>query len=142
MAGLIPRGQAFNLTRQTELATALAVADTHWTRLRGLLGLNASNFGHGCGLWIVPCRGIHTLGMGFPIDVVYLDRAQTVIHIERELRPWRLAPVTLQAASVLELPCRTAMKTGTVVGDKIRITLSQEAPRVCQEDVAVGGSTS
>jgi len=133
MAVLAPRGQAFNRTRQMHLATALAVADTHWTRLRGLLGLDANDFGNGCGLWIVPCHGVHTLGMGFPIDVVYLDGTQTVVHIERELRPWRLAPVTLQAASVLELPSRAVVETKTALGDKIEITLSPHAPGVSWE---------
>ena len=74
MAVFSSQGQAFNQTRQAYLATALAVADTHWTRLRGLLGLSSSDFRNGSGLWIVPCHGVHTLGMGFPIDVVYLDR--------------------------------------------------------------------
>jgi uncharacterized protein len=93
MAVFSSQGQAFNQTRQAYLATALAVADTHWTRLRGLLGLKSSDFRNGCGLWIVPCHGVHTLGMGFPIDVMYLDRAMTVIHIQRDLQPWRFAPV-------------------------------------------------
>jgi len=128
MAVLTPRGLAFNRTRQIPLATALAVADTHWTRLRGLLGVTASDFRNGSGLWIVPCHGVHTLGMGFPIDVIYLDGKQTVVHIERELRPWRLAPVALAAASVLELPCRATVETGTAVGDKIEITLSSGSP--------------
>jgi uncharacterized membrane protein (UPF0127 family) len=119
------QGQAFNHTRQAYLATSMAVADTHWTRLRGLLGLRSSDFRNGFGLWIVPCRGVHTLGMGFPIDVVYLDRDLTVVHIQRDLRPWRFAPVRTQAASVLELPCRTAAETGTVVGDKIEITMER-----------------
>ena len=126
MAVFSPRGQAFNQTRQVYLATALAVADTHWTRLRGLLGLRSSDFRNGSGLWIVPCHGVHTLGMGFPIDVVYLDRALTVIHVQRDLRPWRFAPVRAQAASVLELPCRTATETSTVVGDKIEITVAKD----------------
>ena len=73
MAVFSSQGQAFNQTRQVYLATALAVADTHWTRLRGLLGLSSSDFRNGSGLWIVPCHGVHTLGMGFPIDVIYLD---------------------------------------------------------------------
>src|SRR5258708_1954296 len=123
MALLVRQGQAFNHTRQAFLATALAVADTHWTRLRGLLGLHSSDFRNGSGLWIVPCRGVHTLGMGFPIDVVYLDRAMKVIHIQSDLRPWRFAPVRTQAASVLELPTRTAAETGTAVGDRIEITI-------------------
>jgi uncharacterized membrane protein (UPF0127 family) len=126
MAVFSSQWQAFNQTRQAYLATALAVADTHWTRLRGLLGLRSSDFRNGSGLWIVPCHGVHTLGMGFPIDVVYLDRAMTVIHIQRDLQPWRFAPVRTQAASVLELPCRTAAETRTAVGDRIEITIAKD----------------
>jgi uncharacterized protein len=122
MAVFIPQGQAFNRTRQNYLATALAVADTHWTRFRGLLGLHEDDFGNGRGLWIVPCRGVHTLGMGFPIDVVYLDRSLTVVDVQNELPPWRFAPIRMQAASVLELPSRTASETKTAVGDRIEIT--------------------
>ena len=123
MGVLSSRGQAFNQTRQAYLATALAVADSHWTRFRGLLGVRPSDFRNGSGLWIVPCHGVHTLGMGFPIDVVYLDRVLTVIDIQRELRPWRFAPVRTKAASVLELPCRTVVETRTAVGDKIEIRI-------------------
>ncbi len=119
-------GQAFNQSRQAYLATALAVADTHWTRLRGLLGLSSSDFRNGNGLWIVPCHGVHTLGMGFPIDVVYLDHEMTVIHVRSQLRPWRFAPVRAQATSVLELPCHTVAETGTVVGDRIAITIKKK----------------
>jgi uncharacterized protein len=126
MAFFSPQGQAFNRTRQAYLATALAVADSHWTRLRGLLGVSVGDFRNGHGLWIVPCRGVHTLGMGFPIDVVYLDRSMTVVHIERDLRPWRFAPVRLRAASVLELPCRTAAETRTAIGDRIEITIAKD----------------
>ena len=125
MAVFSSRAQAFNQTRQTYLATELAVADTHWTRLRGLLGLRSGDFRNGSGLWIVPCHGVHTLGMGFPIDVVYLDRAMRVIHVQSDLRPWRFAPVRTQAASVLELPSCTAAKTKTAVGDKIEITINE-----------------
>jgi uncharacterized membrane protein (UPF0127 family) len=126
MAVFSSQGQAFNQTRQAFLATALAVADTHWTRLRGLLGVPSSDFRNGSGLWIVPCHGVHTLGMGFPIDVVYLNDAMTVIHIQDDLQPWRFAPVRTQASSVLELPCRTAAETRTAVGDKIQITIEKQ----------------
>jgi uncharacterized membrane protein (UPF0127 family) len=116
-------GHAFNQTRQSFLATSLAVADTHWTRLRGLLGVAAGDFRNGYGLWIVPCHGVHTLGMGYAIDVVYLDPEMTVIHVQKALMPWRFAPIRAEAASVLELPCHTAAGTGTVVGDKIEIKI-------------------
>jgi len=122
MSGSSTRGQAFNRTRQTFLATELCVADTHWTRLRGLLGRDTDDFGNGAGLWIVPCHGVHTLGMGFPIDVIYLDREMKVILVQPDVQPWRFAPVRRLATSVLELPCRMAAETKTAIGDKIEIT--------------------
>jgi uncharacterized protein len=128
MAVFSSRRRALNRTRDKCLATSVAVADTHWSRLRGLLGLSAGDFGNGCGLWLVPCRGVHTLGMGFAIDAVYLDRGMNVIHVESELRPWRFAAVRANAASVLELPCHTAVETGTAVGDRIEITFAGNEP--------------
>ena len=139
MPGLSPQGQAFNRTRQVSLATDMAVADTHWTRLRGLLGLGAGDFASGSGLWIVPCHGVHTLGMSFPIDVVYLDHNLTVIYVRSGLRPWRVAPVRGQSASVLELPCNTAVETGTAVGDKIEITVQQDLKRPHAKRISAGG---
>lgn len=126
MPGLIPQGQAFNRTRQVYLATKLTLADTHWSRLRGLLGASDIDFRQGRGLWITPCRGVHTLAMRFPIDVVYLNRAGTVVHLEQNLPPWRFAPVRLQASSVIELPCQTVASTETAVGDKIEITIRED----------------
>ncbi len=120
-----PYGQAFNQTRQLYLATDLKVAQTHWSRLRGLLGVSAGDFGNGRGLWIRPCRGVHTLAMRFPIDVIYLDRAGTVVHVEHNLQPWRFSPVRMQAASILELPSHTVARTGTALGDRIEIKMRE-----------------
>ena len=123
MAGPSPLGQAYNRTREAYLATHLVIADTHWTRLRGLLGRSLDDFRNGSGLWIVPCHGVHTLGMAFPIDVLYLDPDLTVIHIQPQLLPWRFAPVRRKATSVLELPSQTVSETKTEIGDTIEITL-------------------
>jgi uncharacterized membrane protein (UPF0127 family) len=125
MPGSIPHRQAFNQTRQLYLATDLAVADTHWSRLRGLLGTAEGDFRNGRGLWIRPCRGVHTLAMRFPIDVVYLDCAGKVVHVEHNLQPWRFSPIRMQAASVLELPSHTVARTETALGDSIEIQMKE-----------------
>jgi uncharacterized membrane protein (UPF0127 family) len=126
MPASVPHGQAFNQTRQLYLATNLAVAQTHWSRMRGLLGASEGDFRNGCGLWIRPCRGVHTLAMRFPIDVVYLDSNGVVVHLERDLRPWRFAPVRIQASSVLELPRNTVTSTRTALGDRIEIKMKED----------------
>lgn len=118
-------GYAFNRTRGAYLATALSLANTHWSRLRGLMCTDAATFSAGKALWIVPCRGVHTFAMRFPIDVVYLDRAQVVLHLEKNLMPWRMAPVRMSAASVLELPPNTLADSGTSIGDELEIGMGQ-----------------
>jgi len=116
-------GYAFNRTRQVHLATRLKVAGSHWSRFRGLMCTSATQFRAGDGLWIVPCRGVHTFAMNFPIDVLYLSANLVVVHMEQNLKPWRLGRVTLAATSVVELPSGTLGSTGTKLGDTIEISL-------------------
>lgn len=116
-------GYAFNRTRQAYLATRVTLAATHWSRFRGLMCTAPATFQPGDGLWIVPCRGVHTFAMNFPIDVIYLDRREFVVHIEENLRPWRVARVSLKAASVLELPATTLRSNPTAIGDELDIAI-------------------
>jgi uncharacterized protein len=118
-------GYAFNRTRHACLATHLTIAGTYWSRFRGLMCTDEKNFGEGNALWIVPCRGVHTLAMRFPIDVLYLDAKKFVVHMEENLKPWRMARISLKAASVLELPGKSLRASGTMVGDEIEIALGQ-----------------
>jgi uncharacterized protein len=120
-----PRGYAFNRTRTTYLATDLLIARTHWSRFRGLMATDSSRFTRGQGLWISPSHGIHTFAMRFPIDAVYLDRERIVIHIEEDLKPWRMAAIRVQAASVLEVPTGIVSESLTVVGDRIDISFEE-----------------
>ncbi len=120
-----PKGYAFNRTRTTYLATNLAIASTHWSRFSGLMATDSSRFPRGNGLWINPSHGIHTFAMRFPIDAVYLDRDRIVIHIEEGLKPWRLAAVRIQSASVLELPADTVRESKTKLGDQVDISFEE-----------------
>jgi hypothetical protein len=101
------------------LAERLRVADTHWTRLRGLLGTRS--LPDGDGLWIRPCRQVHMFWMRYAIDVVFLDDARRVVGLAPDLRPWRISPLVKPATSVLELPAGTIGRTGLREGQTLTI---------------------
>ena len=120
-----PTGYAYNRTRSTYLATQLVIARSHWSRFRGLMATSSSNFRPGQGLWITPCHGVHTFAVRFPIDAIYLDRESTVVHLEQEMKPWRMAAIRIRAASVLELPAGTVQRSETALGDQVDIFLEK-----------------
>jgi uncharacterized protein len=120
-------GIAFNKTRQTFLATQMRLANTHLSRLRGLMAVSPHRFLHGQALWIMPCHGVHTWFMRFPVDVIYLDSENTVVHLEESLRPWRFAPVRMDADSVIEVPAHTIFNSGTRLGDKFELRFNAPA---------------
>lgn len=75
----------------------------------------------GMGMWIVPCSGIHTFGMRFPIDVVFLDRHLRVVRVCAGLRPWRVVPIVRSAHSALELPPGSLLELGLETGETLRL---------------------
>lgn len=105
-----------NLTRRSVLAHSAEVADRGATRRKGLLGRD--HLPHGEGLWIVPCESVHTIGMQFPIDLVYLNRALEVVKVSNSVPAWRLS-ACLRAHSVIELPSGTVRATQTTPGDQL-----------------------
>lgn len=112
----------YNRTRETFIATEAVVADGYFSRLVGLLGKTKRWAHFGAGLWIVPSRGVHTIGMLFPIDLMFLNKNKEVVHIEEHVRPFRVSKISLKALSVLELPPHTIFRTGTQVGDQLEIS--------------------
>ena len=108
-----------NLTRQTVLATRMAVADQGETRRKGLLG--RKGLAPGEGLWIIPCEAVHTFGMQFSIDLVYLDRKNRIRKLRSEVPPWRLS-ACLTAHSVMELAAGTIHDTQTERGDALEFS--------------------
>ncbi len=111
----------YNRTRETFVATEAKVANGYLARLIGLLGKTRRWARPGHGLWIVPSHGVHTIGMLFALDLVFLDHSKTVVHIEEHVRPFRISRVSLKANSVLELPPHTIFRSGTQVGDQLEI---------------------
>ncbi len=93
------------------VAEQVELADTPRTRRIGLLkhtGLRADE-----GMWIYPSQAIHTFGMRFPIDVVFLDRRRRV------KRVFRLTRFVWGARSVLELAPGSIERSRIEVGDEL-----------------------
>jgi uncharacterized membrane protein (UPF0127 family) len=105
-----------NATRGTVIADRAAIARSSAERRTGLL--KHSELPQGEGLWIAPCECIHTFGMKFPIDAVFLTKKKKVAKIAAALPRRRLA-MALLADSVLELPAGTASRTETRIGDQL-----------------------
>ena len=110
---------AVNLRTHKELATNVKVADTLFTRMKGLLGKKELPFGEA--LWIKPCFSVHTFFMKFPIDVIFLNNKNQVIAAVSNLTPNRMTRLYPQSFSVLELPTGTIAASNTEVGDEIKI---------------------
>ena len=119
-AGPPPSGPAtsrlavFNETRGIAVARWVSKAFTSESRRKGLLGRESLPPGEG--LWIRPCEGIHTLGMRFAIDLIYLDRHCRIRKLVQNVRPWRIS-LCLSAHSVLELPAGAVAARKCQVGD-------------------------
>lgn len=115
-----------NLDRGVTVARAVRVAGTSRARRKGLLGVE--HLAEEAGMWIAPCEAIHTFGMKLAIDVLFLDKEFRVKKLIPSLAPRRIA-LCLSAASVLELQRGAAGRSGTVVGDRLKL----ESPPTVQE---------
>jgi uncharacterized membrane protein (UPF0127 family) len=109
----------YNQTRECFLCLGVTPADTVLARLKGLIGRLRLKLDEG--LWVVPSQGVHTLGVLFPIDLIYLDEDYRVIHVIEHFPRFRIAPLRIQAASVLELPTHTIYSSQTQPGDQLII---------------------
>ena len=108
--------QVKNVTKSTVLAERADIADTSKKRRTGLL--KHDSLPQGEGLWIAPCESVHTFGMKFPIDVLFLSKKRKVLKIRKNM-PRRRISACLRAHSVLELPAGTADDTQTEPRDQL-----------------------
>ncbi|MCF7223594.1 DUF192 domain-containing protein [Marilutibacter chinensis] len=94
-------------------------AVTWLQRLRGLLFSPPLPADGGDALLIRPCSSIHTIGMRYDLDVVFLARDGKVMSIHSNVRPWR-GCVQFGAHDALELRGGVAERVGLKVGDVLR----------------------
>lgn len=111
---------AINTSRGVRLTECGRLADTFCTRLVGLLR-DRRPLEYGDGLWLMPCNSIHSLGMKFVFDAIFLDRNLQVVHLVSEMKPWRISRMVFSAKSVLEVPSGLIYQSATQLGDQFEM---------------------
>lgn len=91
----------YRVFRQDEMIADAIGAFGFLDRLKGLLG--SDRLTAGAGLWLRPGGSVHTLGMGFPIDVLFLDGQATIVDARSEVPPGRFCLAPWSTGSTLEL---------------------------------------
>lgn len=111
--------KAINKTNNTTLAENVEIADTFFTRLKGLMF--SESFGDKDALLVDPCNSIHCCFVRFPIDVIFLDKNNKIRRIYRSFKPWRFTSIDFKTKRVLELP-EGVIGNLAKVGDEICIS--------------------
>ena len=106
-----------NRTRGTYLGINIQVADTLRARLIGLYRHPQLRFGDG--IWLVPCNSIQTIGMRYPIDVIFLDAGSRVVSVGENIRAGQVILNVHGAHSALEIPTGVISSSETQVGDQV-----------------------
>ena len=101
------------------LATKAAMAQSFRQRIVGLLG--RSELPAGEALVFPSCRSIHTIGMRFAIDVIYLGDSGKVVAVEAACQPGRILAPVWEAHAVVEMCQGAAVAAGLATGDQLEV---------------------
>ena len=112
-------------TRQP-VATTVEIAATRTTRRRGLLGRD--HLDQASAMLLAPCTAVHTAGMRFPIDVVFVDRQGYAVKVVRNLRPWRMA-LAARGRAVIEMAAGSLSREQVVPGDRLYLVPASDHPQ-------------
>ena len=108
-----------NKTKNTIVAEHGKIADTAFSRLKGLLGRDGLAAGEA--LVITQCRSIHMFFMRFAIDVIFVDKNNQAVGLVKRIKPFLMSPYFWRASCAVELAAGTIEATRTTLGDKIEI---------------------
>lgn len=104
-----------------DTCTIVSITESAQERIRGLLGRDSLPSHEA--LLLKKCWSVHTFGMRFAIDVLFLDRRQRVVAIHHEV-PRRRVLASLRATQTLEMPAGAARRLGLEIGDPLTFEAS------------------
>ncbi len=94
-----------NVSQKKVIAHKVRYCDSFFSRLKGLLGTKELSRDEAC--WLIPCNMVHTFGLGYSIDVVFLDKKNEIVSVIQNLKPNRLSPLVRGAHSAVEFASGT-----------------------------------
>jgi uncharacterized membrane protein (UPF0127 family) len=110
------------IVRDGKVLASAEVASTRAARRTGLLGRD----GIDGALVLRPAVQVHTVGMRFSIDAIWVDRDGRVLRIKC-LGPRRVSRPVMRAEYVIEAESGTAARWGLQVGDVLEVV--DDAPK-------------
>ena len=108
-----------NKTRQCILADNVKVADSFLSRMVGLL--NRESLANREALIITHCQSIHMFFMRFAIDVIFLDKSDRVVGLEKNIKPFCLSRIYFKANNAVEFSSGVIDQSKTELGDQLDI---------------------
>lgn len=115
-----------NVTKGTNLPQKVTIADNVLARSAGLLGTTKPDPDKA--LYLVPCKAIHTFGMKYSLDLVFLNIQGKVVKVVKNLRPNQMTSLVPEANCALEFPPNTIAAHQIEVGDELEVTVDERAP--------------
>lgn len=112
-----------NKTNNTIISKNVTVADSFFKRLKGLMF--TKELSNESAMHIIPCNEIHTFFMNYSIDVLYLDRNNTIVAMDEDLKPRKIGKLIKNAKSVVELPSGKIKKLNLQIGQLVEFSLGQ-----------------
>lgn len=93
---------ALNKTQDQIAIPKILICKSTFQRARGILPLGKNLELIAC--WIYPCSWVHTFGMKYPLDLIYLNKQYRVTDLSLCVRPMRLTKPHWDSHSILEVP--------------------------------------
>jgi uncharacterized membrane protein (UPF0127 family) len=112
-----------NTTKGVNLTPRVTVASNFAARLLGLLGTARPDPQKA--FYLMPCAGVHTFGMKYPIDVVFLDGQGSVVQLFHNLSPNKITKIIPAAKSALELSPDTIKANEIQIGDDLKVIIDE-----------------
>lgn len=104
----------------------IEVAKSFFSKLTGLIF--KKNLKIGQGFLIENCSSIHTFWLRFPIDVLFLDKNNKILHVITNLKPFRITPFIKGSVKVLEIKAGEIKRLGLKPGNFLNVDYNFTQP--------------